>query len=83
VARAVWKPKPDFKTSAASWIYAGGSHHPVFSKALTSEVLEDFAAIAGIEMVLINDSTTVSELRKELRFGEVYYHAAKGFSFAG
>ena len=83
VARAVWKPKPDFKTSAASWIYAGGSHHPVFSKALTSEVLEDFAAMAGIEMVLINDSTTVSEIRKELRNGEAYYHVAKGFSFAG
>ncbi|MBL4575873.1 MAG: L-arabinose isomerase [Opitutaceae bacterium] len=83
VARAVWEPKPDFKTSAASWIYAGGSHHPVFSKALTSEVLEDFAVIAGIEVVLINDKTTVSELRRDLRLGEVYHHSAKGFSFAG
>ncbi|MBT5168799.1 MAG: L-arabinose isomerase [Opitutales bacterium] len=83
VARAVWKPKPDFKTSAASWIYAGGSHHPVFSQALNSEVLQDFAAIAGIELVSIDRSTNVNELRKELRFNDAYYHMNRGFSFAG
>jgi L-arabinose isomerase len=83
VARAVWKPKPDFKTSAASWIYAGGSHHPVFSQALKSEVLQDFAAIAGIELVSIDRSTNVNELRKELRFNDGYYHMNRGFSFAG
>ncbi|MFL3656660.1 MAG: L-arabinose isomerase [Opitutales bacterium] len=83
VARAVWKPKPDFKTSAASWIYAGGSHHPVFSQALKSEVLQDFAAIAGIELVSIDRSTNVNELRKELRFNDAYYHMNRGFSFAG
>jgi len=83
VARAVWKPRPDFKTSAASWIYSGGSHHPVFSKALNSEVMEDFASISGIEFLHIDQSSTVSEVRKELRNNEVFYHANKGFSFAG
>jgi len=83
VARAVWKPQPDFKTSAAAWIYAGGSHHPVFSKALNSEIMEDFASIAGIEIVRIDRDTTVSDIRKELRSNEVFYHAHKGFSFAG
>ncbi len=83
VARAVWMPQPEFKTSAACWIYAGGSHHPVFSKALNSEVMEDFASIAGIELVHINRDSTVSGIRKELKNNEVYYHTSKGFSFAG
>ncbi len=83
VARAVWKPKPDFKTSAASWIYAGGSHHPVFSQALSSETMQDFAAIAGIELVTIDGSTNVNDIRKELRFNDVFYHSNRGFSFAG
>jgi len=83
VARAVWKPRPDFKTSAASWIYAGGSHHPVFSQALSLEIMQDFAAIAGIELVSIDRDTNVNELRKELRFNDAYYHMNRGFSFAG
>lgn len=83
VARAVWKPQPDFKTSAASWIYAGGSHHPVFSKSLNAEIMEDFAAIAGIEMVRIDNRSSVSDVRKELRNNEVFYYANNGFSFAG
>ena len=37
VARAVWSPRPDFKTAAAAWLYAGGPHHTVLSQALTRE----------------------------------------------
>ena len=33
VARAFWTPRPDLKTAAAAWIYAGGPHHTVFSQA--------------------------------------------------
>ncbi len=80
VARAVWKPRPDFKTSAVSWIQAGGSHHPIFSKALTAEILEDFATIAGIEMLHIDGASTVSAIRKELRSNEVYYQDRGGAS---
>ncbi|MGB4177938.1 MAG: L-arabinose isomerase, partial [Halanaerobiales bacterium] len=35
VARAVWKPLPDFKTAIAAWILAGGAHHTGFSKVVT------------------------------------------------
>lgn len=80
VARAVWEPKPNFKTSATSWILAGGSHHPIFSQALTSEELEDFAEISGIEFLLIDESSTVRNIKKELRFNEVYYHTSHGFA---
>jgi L-arabinose isomerase len=78
VARAVWVPRPDLKTAAAAWILAGGPHHTSFSQAVTPEHLEDFAEIAGIELLLINGNTTLSEFKKELRWNEMYYHLAQG-----
>lgn len=83
VARTVWEAKPNFKTSAACWILAGGSHHPIFSQAIGSEELEDLAEIAGIEYLLIDDSATVRGIKKELRMNEVYYHSVEGFSHGG
>ncbi len=78
VARALWEPKPDFKAACAAWIYAGGAHHTGYSYTVKTEHLRDFAEIAGIEMVAIGDGTSVEELRKELRWNEVYYHLAQG-----
>ena len=31
VARAVWKPRPDFQVSTEAWLTAGGPHHTVLS----------------------------------------------------
>lgn len=53
VARAVWIPKPDFKTAVQAWIQAGGAHHSVYSQSLTTEYMVDFAEMAGIELVVI------------------------------
>jgi L-arabinose isomerase len=78
VASVLWKPDPDLKTAATAWIYAGGAHHTSFSQALTAEHLEDFASMAGIELVLIDEKCTVSEFRKELRWNDLYYHLNKG-----
>ena len=78
VARAVWKCKPDFKTACASWIYAGGAHHTAFSYAVTQEHLQDFADIAGIELVSIDARTNISDLKQTLRNNEIYYHLANG-----
>ncbi len=79
VARTVWEPKPDLSTAAAAWIHAGGAHHTVYTQALTSEHFADFAEMAGIEMVLIDDKTTIRELKNELRWNELYYHFSGGF----
>jgi L-arabinose isomerase len=73
VARVVWKPKPDLKTAAAAWIHAGGAHHTAFSPVITPEHMEDFASMAGIEMVLIDENTDLRRLRNELRWNEAYY----------
>jgi len=67
VARAVWVPRPSLKVAAAAWIYAGGAHHTGFSQALGVEHLEDFAEIAGVELVVIDAETRLRELRRELR----------------
>jgi L-arabinose isomerase len=73
VARVLWKPLPDMKTGCAAWIYAGGAHHTCYSQNLTSEHLEDFAAMANIEFVLIDKNTNLYSLKNELRWSEAYY----------
>jgi len=73
VARVLWRAKPDLKTAAAAWILAGGAHHTCYSQNLTAEYLEDFAAIAGIEYILINDKTDLYQFKNELRWNELYY----------
>jgi L-arabinose isomerase len=78
VARAVWVPQPDLKVAATAWILAGGAHHTGFSQAVTAEHLENFADMAGIEYLLIDQNTRVSDFKKELRWNEVYYHLARG-----
>jgi L-arabinose isomerase len=74
VARALWIPEPSLKVAAAAWIFAGGSHHTSFSQPLTSEHMADFAEIAGIEYLLIDQKTTVPDFKKELRWNAAYYH---------
>lgn len=73
VASALWIPRPNFEIGAAAWILAGGTHHSSFSYDLTVEYLQDYADIAGIELVVIDENTTLPEFKKELRMNEVYY----------
>jgi L-arabinose isomerase len=73
VARALWQPRPDLKTAAAAWILAGGAHHTSFSYAVTSAHLQDYAEMAGIELLLIDEHTRLSEFKKELRWNDLYY----------
>jgi L-arabinose isomerase len=78
VARAVWIPEPNLKVSATAWILAGGAHHTALSRALTSEHLENFAEMAGMEYLLINRDTTFGGFKKELQWNDLYYHLAHG-----
>jgi L-arabinose isomerase len=75
VARVLWKPMPDMKTGCAAWIYAGGAHHTCFSQNLTSEHMQDFAAIAGIECVMIDKDTKLNQLRNELLWSDAAYRS--------
>jgi L-arabinose isomerase len=78
VARAVWEPRPDLSTAAEAWLMAGGSHHSVFTTALRLEALRDLAGIAEVELVVINEDTTIPRFADELRWNRVYYHLAAG-----
>ncbi|MBN2167216.1 MAG: L-arabinose isomerase [Marinilabiliaceae bacterium] len=78
VASALWIPQPNFEIGAAAWILAGGTHHTSFSYDLTVEYLEDFAEMAGIEAIVIDKDTTISEFKKELKWNDLYYHLNKG-----
>ena len=73
VARVLWQPKPDLKLAAQMWILAGGAHHTVYTQALTTEYFQDFAEIAGIECVLINEKTDLYHFKNELRWNQLYY----------
>ena len=73
VARALWKPLPDLKTGCAAWLYAGGAHHTVYSQNLTTGHLEDFAAIFGLELIVIDKNTSLRQLKNELRWNEAAY----------
>lgn len=73
VARVLWKPYPDMKTGCAAWILAGGAHHTCYSQNLTSEHMQDFSEMAGIEFVRIGKETTLYQLKNELRWSEAAY----------
>jgi len=70
VARAVWKPLPDLKTSATAWLMAGGSHHTCLSKALEVEHLMDFCEMMNIELLVIDESTNLVNFHNELRWND-------------
>jgi len=78
VARAVWKPAPDFATSAAAWLTAGAAHHTVMSTAVGLETFEDFAEIARTELLVIDETTTTRGFAREVKWNAAYYRLAQG-----
>lgn len=73
VARALWKPYPNLSAAAEAWIISGGTHHSVYSTALTQEYFRDYARMSGIEFVLIDKNTSVNRLQDELHWNEAYW----------
>ena len=79
VARAVWKPRPDFTTSAESWLTAGGAHHTVLSSAVGVEAFEIFAELSRTELLVIDESTTRRGFADQVRWNQAYHRLAQGF----
>jgi L-arabinose isomerase len=79
VARAVWAPRPDLPTSAACWIAAGGPHHSVLSSAVGTDVLDDFAEMLGVELLVIDGETRTRSFTQEIRWNQAYHRLAAGF----
>jgi L-arabinose isomerase len=78
VGRAVWKPSPDFGTSAAAWLTAGAAHHTVMTTQLGVEVFRDFATMSGVELLVIDGDTTLDGFEREVRWNSAYYRLARG-----
>ncbi len=78
VARALWLPRPNLKTAAAAWIYAGGAHHTGFSYSVSPENLRDLADMANMEILVIDEDTKIEAFRKELRWNDLYYQLSGG-----
>lgn len=74
VARVLWDAKPSLEVAATAWILAGGAHHTVYSQDINTEYMEDFADIAGIELLVIDEKTTVRDFKDRINANEAYYH---------
>ncbi|MDO4570842.1 MAG: L-arabinose isomerase [Planctomycetia bacterium] len=75
VARAFWKPEPNLAIGAAAWMLAGGTHHSAFSFDLSFDQLEDYAELAQMELVIIDENTNLRALKEILRVNEVFYRS--------
>ena len=71
VARSLWRAKPDLTTAAKAWILAGGSHHSSHSTSVRMTHIEDYARIIGVELIVIDNETTIPTLERELRWNDV------------
>ncbi|RRQ76720.1 L-arabinose isomerase [Streptomyces griseofuscus] len=78
VARALWRPAPDFGTATEAWLTAGGPHHTVLTSAVGTEELADLADMLRTELLLIDETTDLRQLIKEIRWNQAYYRLAGG-----
>jgi L-arabinose isomerase len=78
VGHAVWKPAPDFRTSATAWLTAGAAHHTVMTTQVGVEVFRDFARMSGVELLVIDEGTTIVGFEREVRWNAAYYRLAQG-----
>lgn len=78
VGRAVWKPRPGFRTSATAWLTAGAAHHTVMTTQVGVDVFRDFARMSGIELLVIDETTTIAGFENEVRWNAAYHRLAQG-----
>jgi len=79
VARAIWQPRPNWRTSTEAWLTAGGPHHTVLSAAVGTTALADLADMLGVELLVIDANTTIRRFINEIRSNQAYYRLAQGF----
>lgn len=73
VGRALWRHRPDLATAAEAWIMAGGSHHSSHSTAVTTEHVEDYARMHGVEIIAIGSDGDLRALERELRWNDAAF----------
>jgi L-arabinose isomerase len=73
VARAVWAPRPNLRTSAEAWLTAGAPHHTAFSAAVDIELVADLAEMTGVELLVIDAATTPRDFANQIRWNSAYH----------
>jgi L-arabinose isomerase len=76
-ARGLWTPEPSMELGLKAWLMAGGAHHTVYSQNLSIEQMEDFADMCGIECIVIDENTSIKQLKNELLWNEVAFNSRK------
>ena len=65
--------KPKLETAAKAWILAGGSHHTVFTQALSTECIEDLADMTKVELLIINKQTEIRNFKAIMAGNDHYF----------
>ena len=78
VARAVWAPRPNWRTSTEAWLTAGAPHHTVLTTQIGTETLTDLTDMLAIELALIDEQTTTAHFTQQLRWNQAYHRLARG-----
>jgi len=79
VGRAVWRPDPDFATSAQCWLTAGAPHHTVMCTTPgAGELFADYARMAGVELAVIDASTSPDVFADRLFWNQAAHRLARG-----
>ncbi|MDA0792628.1 MAG: hypothetical protein O3B46_05835 [Bacteroidetes bacterium] len=73
VARVLWTPQPSLEIAASAWMKAGGAHHTVYTQALDTEVIQDFATLAGVELICIDKNTKLFTFEQNLNANDTAY----------
>jgi L-arabinose isomerase len=73
VGHAVWSPRPDFTTAVTAWLQTGGAHHTAMTNQIGIDVIKDFARMTGIELLVIDQSTTLEQFEKQLQWNAAYF----------
>lgn len=73
VARALWKPLPNFNVASECWILSGAGHHNSLTTAVDKETLMFWTEINAIELLTIDTATTVENFRMRDRWNRAAY----------
>ena len=71
-------PLPTSPLPPTAWLTAGAAHHTAMSTAVGLEAFEDYARMAGTELLVIDSATTVRSFEAEIRANAAYYRLARG-----
>ena len=79
VARAVWRPRPDYRTAVEAWLARRWSPpHGPDEGPRSGAARSTLPRCSASSSLLIDEGSTLPAIRRELRWNQAYYHLARG-----